>query len=157
MQKIKLRPATSNDIGALTTIFLRFRQVAMPYLPSLYQESEMSYWLENIVLPRSRLIVALTAQAGPVAFSAVRCGQLEHLYVAPGSQGYGVGSLLLTNAIESNPVGLRLYVFQRNIKARRFYERYGFRLVELRNGSQNEENEPDAVYEWRPDHHVELK
>jgi hypothetical protein len=39
-------------------------------------------------------------------------------------------------------------VFQRNLSARRFYERRGFRLVELRDGSSNEEGEPDAVYQW---------
>jgi ribosomal protein S18 acetylase RimI-like enzyme len=40
-------------------------------------------------------------------------------------------------------------VFQRNEGARRFYERRGFRLVGQRDGSENEEREPDAVYEWR--------
>lgn len=150
MRKVTLRPATADDTGALTDVFVRARQTAMPYLPSLDTDAQVSYWLANIVLPHSRLIVALMQEAGPVGFSAVRSGHLDHLYVEPGSQGEGAGTLLLADAMESSPDGLRLHVFQRNINARRFYKRNGFRLVELRSGSQNEENEPDAVYEWRP-------
>lgn len=43
---------------------------------------------------------------------------------------------------------LELRVFQRNKRARRFYERFGFRLVMLEDGSGNAEREPDAVYRW---------
>jgi len=55
---------------------------------------------------------------------------------------------LLVAAKEESPSGLGLHVFQQNLSPRRFYERRGFRLVELRDGSSNEEGEPDAVYEW---------
>jgi ribosomal protein S18 acetylase RimI-like enzyme len=58
-----------------------------------------------------------------------------------------LGALLLAAAKKESPRSLRLHVFQRNLSARRFYERRGFRLVELRDGSSNEEGEPDAVYE----------
>jgi putative acetyltransferase len=81
-------------------------------------------------------------------FASVRSGVLEHLYVAPHLQGRGLGTLLLGAAKEESPRGLRLHVFQRNLSARRFYEGRGFRLIELCDGSSNEEGEPDAVYEW---------
>ena len=42
---------------------------------------------------------------------------------------------------------LRLYTFQCNVGARRFYERAGFAAVEFGNGSNNEESEPDIRYE----------
>lgn len=151
MHKIGLRLATADDVDSLTEIFLEARQVAMPYLPSLYADEEVSYWLANIVMPNRRLTVATLEDARPIAFCACRPGQLDHLYVAPASQGCGAGTLLLADAMGHNPSGLRLHVFQRNIKARAFYERNGFRLVELRDGSQNEEYEPDAVYDWRPE------
>jgi hypothetical protein len=41
-------------------------------------------------------------------------------------------------------------VFQRNERARTFYERRGCHVVELTDGSGNEEREPDALYEWVP-------
>ena len=36
------------------------------------------------------------------------------------------------------------------VPMRRFYERNGCRVVELTDGSGNEEREPDALYEWAP-------
>ena len=53
-------------------------------------------------------------------------------------------------AKERRPSGFRLWVFQRNVGAREFYEQHGFPLVELTDGSGNEEREPDALYEWAP-------
>ena len=48
------------------------------------------------------------------------------------------------------PERLELWVFQKNEAARRFYERRGFHLVRLSDGARNMEQEPDALYEWRP-------
>jgi putative acetyltransferase len=41
-------------------------------------------------------------------------------------------------------------VFQQNVGARRLYERHGFTLVKLADGSGNQEGEPEALYEWHP-------
>ena len=56
----------------------------------------------------------------------------------------------MDKAKELRPAGFRLWVFQRNDGARRFYERHGLTLVELTDGAGNEEREPDARYDWRP-------
>jgi ribosomal protein S18 acetylase RimI-like enzyme len=48
------------------------------------------------------------------------------------------------------PAGMRLYAFQRNTRARGFYERRGFVAVEFGDGSGNEEGEPDVLYQWTP-------
>jgi ribosomal protein S18 acetylase RimI-like enzyme len=85
-----------------------------------------------------------------VGFAALDGELLGHLYVHPDAQRQGIGSALLVRAKEVRPDGLRLWVFQRNTGARAFYERYGFRVVRLTDGSANEEREPDALYEWRP-------
>jgi ribosomal protein S18 acetylase RimI-like enzyme len=42
---------------------------------------------------------------------------------------------------------VRLYTFQENTGARRFYERHGFKAVKLTDGHDNEENCPDVLYE----------
>jgi hypothetical protein len=51
---------------------------------------------------------------------------------------------------------LQLWTFQRNSRARGFYEARGFNLIERTDGARNEEREPDALYLWtgspRPDH-----
>jgi RimJ/RimL family protein N-acetyltransferase len=56
----------------------------------------------------------------------------------------------MDHAKSVRPERLELWVFQRNEGARRFYERHGFRLLKLTDGTGNMEQEPDALYEWRP-------
>jgi GNAT superfamily N-acetyltransferase len=73
---------------------------------------------------------------------------LEKLYVEPDAQNRGVGTALLDKAKELRPDGLVLWVFQKNTGARRFYERHGFVLAKLTDGSDNMEHEPDALYVW---------
>ena len=144
-----LRKATEQDALPLSEIFLAARRAAMPYLPALYTDAEVLSWIRDTVIPESRVLIATSADGTPTGFASVRNGWLDHLYVVPAAQACGVGSRLLASAKEVSAGGLKLHVFQRNDGARRFYERRGFRLVGLRDGSENEEHEPDAVYQWR--------
>ena len=86
-----------------------------------------------------------------MGFAALADGMLNHLYVEPGEQRRGIGTALLEQAKGRLPSGFRLWTFRRNEGARRFYVRHGFRVVELADGSENEEREPDVLYEWVPD------
>jgi hypothetical protein len=56
---------------------------------------------------------------------------------------------LVAVAKRERPLGLRLWTFQANAGARRFYERHGFGATEFTAGD-NEEGAPDIRYEWRP-------
>jgi ribosomal protein S18 acetylase RimI-like enzyme len=57
---------------------------------------------------------------------------------------------LITDAEPPPPAGaLELSVFQKNGAARRFYQRHGFQLVRLTDGTGYVEQQPDAPYEWR--------
>lgn len=47
-------------------------------------------------------------------------------------------------------LSIRLRTFQENHGARRFYERHGFKKLEFADGSGNEEQCPDMLYEWKP-------
>ena len=85
-----------------------------------------------------------------LGFAALGEDMLHHLYVDPAAHSRGIGTALLEHAKLRRPGGFRLWVFQRNEGARRFYERHGLRLVKLTDGSENEEREPDALYEWLP-------
>ena len=143
-----LRCADGADAELIAAIFTSSRRAAMPYLPLLYTELQILEWIEDVVLRNSLVMLAVDDRRNGGGFASVLSGVLEHLYVAPRLQGQGLGALLLAAAKEKSPRGLRLHVFQRNLSARRFYERRGFKLVELRDGSSNEEGEPDAVYEW---------
>jgi ribosomal protein S18 acetylase RimI-like enzyme len=148
-----LRPATPEDADELATILRAAMKRAMPWLPDLHTPDEDRWFIREVVLPQKEVWVA--ERDGVVAgFTALglRDGVefMEHIYVAPEHQRWGVGSELMERAKERRPTGFRLWVFQRNAGARDFYERHGLRLVELTDGSGNEEKEPDALYEWVP-------
>ena len=147
---VTLRRARVDDATALADIHIAAVRDAMPYLPELHTDDETRAWMRDVVLPGSEVYVAEADDGRPVGFVALGADLVEHLYVSPGCQSRGVGSALLVRAKELRPDGFRLWVFQRNERARRFYERHGLRVVELTDGAANEEREPDALYEWRP-------
>ena len=73
---------------------------------------------------------------------------IDQLYVLPGYENNGLGTRLLRFAHSSLKAPIRLYTFQQNTGARRFYERNGYRLLALSDGQGNEEKCPDALYEF---------
>jgi ribosomal protein S18 acetylase RimI-like enzyme len=148
-----LRPVRPDDADALARILREAMQGAMPWLPELHTPDDDRRFLREVVLPQQEVWVAETDDV-VAGFTALGTREgvefMEHLYVAPEHQRRGIGTTLLEKAKARRPVGFRLWVFQRNAGARDFYERHGFRLVELTDGSGNEENEPDALYQWAP-------
>jgi GNAT superfamily N-acetyltransferase len=146
---LALRPADQSDAGAIADVFLAARKASMPFLPDLHSDEETREWIRDVVLVRDEVWVAAAGERVD-GFLAMKGDVLDHLYVAPRLHGGGVGSALLAKAKQLRPEGFKLWVFQRNMQARGFYEARGMRVVETTDGSGNEEQEPDAVYEWRP-------
>jgi len=143
-----VRPGVAEDAPALAALFLAARREAMPWLPVPHDAAATRRWMAAVVLVETSVLVAPGQDGAPAGFAAWQAGWLDHLYVAPAAQGRGLGTALLRAAQAANPEGLRLHVFRRNAGARRFYHRHGFRLVTLRDGRENEEGEPDALYAW---------
>ena len=121
----------------------------MAYLPDTHAPEEVRRWIEEVLLAHDEVWVAEDGRR-VVGFFALSDGFLYHLYVYPEVHGRGAGSLLFERVKKLAPDGFRLWVFQRNTQAREFYEHRGMRVVDLTDGSGNEEREPDALYEWRP-------
>jgi GNAT superfamily N-acetyltransferase len=147
--EVALRPAGSADAAEIAEIFLEAHADAMPYLPRLHTDDEVRGWIRDVVLPGDEVVVA-EVDGRLAGFAALDEDLLDHIYVHPELKGRGIGDALLARVKELRPGGFRLWVFQRNTGARRFYERRGLRLVELTDGAGNDEREPDALYEWRP-------
>lgn len=64
--------------------------------------------------------------------------QIDALYVAEQNQRDGVGSALLDKALEENPDNdMILWCADKNLKARDFYEKHGFRM-------------DDRTFKWKP-------
>ena len=83
-----------------------------------------------------------------LGFITLNGNWIEYLYVSPDAQGRVIGWSLTQPIFKTRPSMLALRDFQKNTKSRSFYERRGFTLVELKDGSENEEHIPEAIYRW---------
>jgi GNAT superfamily N-acetyltransferase len=119
---------------------------ALPWLAGLHTPAQDRWFFRERVLPTCEVWGAVgdNALLGVIAF---RQDWIDHLYVLPQAQRYGIGTELLQIA-QGSADRLQLWTFQRNLAACRFYERRGFVQVETTDGGRNEEKEPDARYLW---------
>jgi putative acetyltransferase len=146
---VRLRLATPADTDAVAALFRRsFGSIG--FLPRLHTPEEDQAFFGGVIVRQEVWVAEDEGDDALLGFAGLDGDLLGFLYVDPASQGHGVGSALLAHVRARRPGGFRFWVFQRNERARRFYERNGCRVVELTDGSGNEEREPDALYEWRP-------
>jgi GNAT superfamily N-acetyltransferase len=146
---VLVRAARDDDAHRIADVYVA-SFAELDYLPRLHTDDQQRAWIKDVVLRTWDSWVVEDAAAAVLGFAALSERTLELLYVRPESQRRGAGTALLAEVKRQRPGGFRLWVFQRNEGARRFYERHGFRLVELTDGSGNMEREPDACYEWWP-------
>lgn len=142
-----IRPVRPEDSAAISETFLAARAEALSFLPRLHTDEETRLWIADTVLPSSSVWVA-EVEGTVVGFCARRGEVVDHLYVHPNHQQGRLGTALLERARAESPQRLQLHTFARNEAARAFYERHGFRAIAF--GHENEENEPDVLYEWVP-------
>ncbi|MGH6915841.1 MAG: GNAT family N-acetyltransferase [Geminicoccales bacterium] len=146
MEHPAIRPATSHDAPAV--VFLSSFHATYDF-PLAHTDDEVRGWVADVLLPGTETWVAEQGPGAVIGVVALGQETVEQLYVAPGHTGAGIGGRLLELAKERRPAGLHLYTFQVNDGARRFYERHGFRVIELNDGSNSEERQPDVLYSWR--------
>ena len=148
MNDFEIRRARSDAAEAIADVHLDSRREAMPWLPVLHSREETVTYFTDVLL-REDVLVA-QADRIVVGFIALLCDHIDHLYIAPAYQHRRIGDNLLVIAKELHPDGLTLWTFQRNARARRFYETRGFVASEFTDGLRNEESQPDVLYTWRP-------
>ena len=83
-----------------------------------------------------------------VGFLAVEKHIIQALYIKKDFQGFGFGQAAIKFA-QKQFKELRLWVFQSNIGAQRFYRRLGFQIVKMSDGQDNDYNLPDVFYCWK--------
>lgn len=141
-----LRQLALTDMGAAAQVHRIAFDLAMPWLVGLHTPDEDRWFYRERVFLTCRVWGHFEAEvlSGIIAF---REGWIEQLYVLPTAQGRGVGTGLLDVAKKACD-RLELWTFQRNARARRFYEARDFAPVEQTDGARNEEKEPDIRYLW---------
>ncbi len=145
MRRFSIRTANEADLETVARLHYDVREASLPYLPRIRTLQEV---LRSFPAALRACDVLVAERDGAiVGYCAFRPGWLEHLYVDAAHQREGIGAALLERALRAMQ-SCKLWVFQKNRAAIRLYERYGFRLVRTTEG-ENEEREPDALYEKR--------
>jgi GNAT superfamily N-acetyltransferase len=150
---LEFRAATADDADSVADVYLRARKELVACAPLVHSDEEVRDWIRRHLIPAGRTTVAVADRRviGLLAVSReADCGWIDQLYLLPEWVGRGIGSRLLERAENQLAPPIRLYTFQCNERARRFYERRGFRAIAFGDGSGNEEKSPDILYEWRP-------
>ena len=141
-----MRRGQTGDVEAVARLFRTVRRTCLPYLRDLHTADEdLGFFRDRVFAECEVWVAEAEAIEGFIAF---RPGWVDHLYVQPERQGQGLGKAMLALSMQ-RPAPLRLWVFQRNTAAIRFYRARGFCEIERTDGMRNEEREPDLLMEWR--------
>lgn len=147
-----LRPATAADAPRVAGLWIDTRSAFMPYAPSAHPDEEVCEWVANNLVPSGGVTVAELHGQVVAAMATEQSGAFSwvtQMAVDPALVGQGIGSLLLARAMRTLALPIRLYTFQANAGARRFYERHGFQAIQFTDGQANEERCPDVLYELK--------
>jgi GNAT superfamily N-acetyltransferase len=146
---ISFRRANAADAAEVATVYIASRRGASAYLPTVGTDAELRAFVIHQMVPERETWVAEDGNR-IVAVLALHDDEVDQFYVAPGEQRRGIGDAMLAHAKRLRPAGLRLWAFQRNAPARRFYEARGFIAKKFTDGATNMEREADVLYQWTP-------
>ena len=147
---MEIRPFREADFDGLVARWHETNLASFPYL-----ETEQRHTLDDArsffrrrILADCAVWVAEEAGVLPGLIAISADDWIRQLSVFPEHQRRGIGTRLLQHAKDTAHSELRLYTLQRNLPARRFYEKHGFRAIAF-GTSPAPENEPDVQYLWQ--------
>jgi GNAT superfamily N-acetyltransferase len=132
---IEVRPARADDAETLAEIQ---RAASLAALAHIFPPERFPFpidevrdrWREAVADAGARVVVG-EAAGRPAGLAAVRRDWLDGLYVVPQQWGSGVADALHDHALslvaELGSERCHLWVLEHNVRARRFYERRGWR------------------------------
>lgn len=130
---LTIRPYTQADWPAIMTIHDAARPVELRYahLDDAFVPLKIAAEREDLF--DDTLLVAEDPRQ-VVGFVAFTADELGWLYVAPTQFNRGIGSALVTAALEAAPTITDVEVLSGNQPARHLYERHGFQLAQTVSG-----------------------
>ena len=145
MTTLTVTSARSLDAGALGDILAATNE-QMPWLPRVHSGAEEIKYAGDMIDAGWVRVARLEGRV--VGFIARDATQVHALYVLPDLQHQGIGTALLHDAM-AHCKELRLWSYQANMAATRFYASRGFSELERTDGSTNDAQLPDIHFEWR--------
>ena len=115
----------------------------IPLVHNVEERADYGRWL----LEHTR-VTMIHNSSGVVGFLALEKHIIQALYIKKDFQGFGFGQAAIKFA-QKQFKELRLWVFQSNIGAQKFYQRLGFQIVEKSDGEDNDYRLPDIFYCWK--------
>lgn len=145
---VTIAPCRIDDVAVLVAGWHATNIATYPYVAEHQRHSlaDADAFFRDMVLPRCLVLVARRAEQ-PVGLLALEAPWIRQFAVFAPWQRQGIGGALLQAARTSSPE-LRLFTYQRNTPARRFYEKHGFVAVGF-GISPPPEDEPDVEYRWQ--------
>jgi putative acetyltransferase len=131
----EIRAARPEEGPILAAVQERASLAALAHIfpPELYpypREAVHARWAAALEEPERRTLIAVKDEE-PVGAACVTHGWLEGLYIVPESWGTGLADELHDRALDEvrrlGSASCRLWVLEDNARARRFYERRGWR------------------------------
>src|SRR5512134_48069 len=118
LREVLLRPATAGDSSAVAEVLLSSRKAFLPYA-CLRTDEDVRGWVRSVLVPTGGVTVAVAAGSPAGVLATARdagASWITQLYVAPAHVAQGVGTLLLSHALASLLLPVRLWCFQRNAR-----------------------------------------
>lgn len=144
MTDVTVTSARPLDAGAIGAI-LSATNDQMPWLPRVHSSAEEIKYAGDMIDAGWVRVARLGGRV--VGFIARDGTQIHALYVLPDEQHSGIGTALLQDA-KNTCEELRLWSYQENLGATRFYAARGFAELERTDGSENDAGLPDIHFEW---------
>ena len=115
----------------------------IPLVHNVAERADYGCWLLE-----HTSVTMIHNSSGVVGFLALEKHIIQALYIKKDFQGFGFGQAAIKFA-QKQFKELRLWVFQSNIGAQKFYQRLGFQIVEKSDGEDNDYRLPDIFYCWK--------
>ena len=142
-RRMRIRALRRADIGRVMELWLDANLKAHSFIPTAYWKSNFDAVKE--MLPQAEVYVY--EDAGEIdAFVGLNGTYIEGIFVSGEMQSRGIGKRLL-DFVKTKKTELRLNVYQKNMRAIRFYQREGFKI--LREGMDEATGEKDYEMTWR--------
>lgn len=122
-----IRHYQENDLNELLIAWEKASRLAHPFMSEEFFEQEL-HNIPNLYIPNADTWV-VEIDGKVVGFMALLGNEVGGIFVDPACQGQGLGKALMDKARELHG-NLMVEVFRDNPVGRRFYDRYGFQLVE---------------------------
>lgn len=150
-KNLLVREYRPEDLAKVVSMWHASKRAAYPYIEvrQRYSIEDDRGYFQNVLVKECDIWIA-EIDNKLVGMMAIKGKLIDQLFVNIDYQGQVVGTNLLEKAKELSPDHLQAFTFQKNTKARSFFEKHGFHAVRFF-VSPPPENEPDIEYAWKPD------